>query len=424
VLLVALMAVAMMTIQGSIALSTSFSNISRSIASRASTDTSANVEAGITEARARLMGLPATNPKLIGDPLATLNLVAPAPNPLWSAYVLTSSSWSFANDPGYNVAYTNYIPVASLTTTTIAANSVQNKLPYWAKIRHKREFDAEQDGHSPAHAHYLDGDGSTATHTAASPGNFIYYGYIAGSSTPREFTTAGATSFPPVEIVKSYSGSGSTQKAVQVYMAHDPGPALPSAIFSEGNVTFNNGGSYNGTDNCGVASAKPPVYTKNPATTAGVGWTVYQPSAPTSGPIDFDIQGAINTLKAGATVLTADPPGGTYGSATNYVTVYSNTSSPLNVGGLKLQGVTGYGLLLVDGDLDFDDTTYWYGLVYVTGTVTFEAKNAHKAYLYGGLLAGGSVVSIDNGMVVNYDSCQIAKAMVSKPLKALRWRRL
>lgn len=223
--------------------------------------------------------------------------------------------------------------------------------------------------------------------------------------------------------MKSYGKSGSTQTVLQVYMAHDPGPALPSAIFSRGNVNFNNGGSYNGTDNCGASGAKPPVYTKNPATTTGAGWTVYQPSAPTSGTTDFDIQGAINTLKAGATVLTTDQSGTNFGSATNYVTVYSNTSSPLNIGGLELKALTGYGLLLVEGDLIIEDTTVWNGLIYVTGTVTFGAKSGHKAYLYGGLLAG-SVVSIDTGTVVNYDSCQIAESMATKPLKALRWRRL
>lgn len=91
-LLVALMAVAIMTIQGSIALSTSFVNISRSVSTRVIADASRNAQAGIEEARARLMGLPATNLKLIGDPLATLNLALPAPNLLWSAYILTSSS--------------------------------------------------------------------------------------------------------------------------------------------------------------------------------------------------------------------------------------------------------------------------------------------------------------------------------------------
>jgi hypothetical protein len=91
-LLVAMLGIAIMAIQGSIAASTSLNNITTSVKSRSVQDASAVAEAGIAEAKARLQGLPGTNARLIGDPLATLNLVNPAPNALWTAYILTSNN--------------------------------------------------------------------------------------------------------------------------------------------------------------------------------------------------------------------------------------------------------------------------------------------------------------------------------------------
>src|SRR2546429_6226150 len=49
-------------------------------------------------------------------------------------------------------------------------NGLQTAIPYWIKIRHKREYDAELEGHTPATPHYVDGDTSTqGNHTAANP---------------------------------------------------------------------------------------------------------------------------------------------------------------------------------------------------------------------------------------------------------------
>jgi hypothetical protein len=71
------------------------------------------------------------------------------------------------------------------------------------------------------------------------------------------------------------------------------------------------------------------------------------------GTLNIDIQSLMNSFRPSATsTITADQNGATYGSSTNYVTVYSDTDSPSNTQGLKLQNVTGYGILLVKGDLN------------------------------------------------------------------------
>src|SRR5262249_7450739 len=114
------------------------------------------------------------------------------------------------------------------------------------------------------------------------------------------------------------------------------------------------------------------------------------PSTPQHGALDLDIPGYIESLKANATTtLTADQNGGNYGSATNYFTVYSDTDNPPNNQGLKLQNVTGYGILLVKGDLTLGGGFQWNGLILATGSVTL--KRSRGWYKYSGTCFHGNV---------------------------------
>ena len=109
----------------------------------------AAAEAGLEEARARLIGS-AADATFAGDPAAT-------PNAAWTSYILTTNTWHTPNDPHYDAARTNYVPTtASRTNTTITVNSLQTAIAYWVKLRHKREYDAEQAGHTVAVPHYYD----------------------------------------------------------------------------------------------------------------------------------------------------------------------------------------------------------------------------------------------------------------------------
>ncbi|HEV8539719.1 MAG TPA: hypothetical protein VGQ60_01025, partial [Nitrospiraceae bacterium] len=241
------MAVAVMTIQGSVAISTSLNNITTSTHIHAVTDGEELVEAGISEARSRLKGVSAVN-NMIADPLALLGL----PNATWAAYLLAVPSWTLSKDPeyvsNYTNLYTNYIPTtSSLTATTINLNSLQSALKYWVKMRHKREYDAELEGHTTGHPHYKDSDGSTAVHTTASPGNVVWYGYNGGTTggLPIEFTATGfpgwvglnPTGLYPVELVKAYGTSGTITKVGQAYMTHQL-PQVPGALYAKGNIAI------------------------------------------------------------------------------------------------------------------------------------------------------------------------------------------
>src|SRR5262249_58238881 len=97
------------------------------------------------------------------------------------------------------------------------------------------------------------------------------------------------------------------------------------------------------------------------------------PASPQHGALDLDIPGYIESLQANATTtLTADQNGATYGSSTNYTTVYSDTDNPPNNQGLKQQNVTGYGILLVKGDLTLGGGFQWNGLILSTRSLTLN----------------------------------------------------
>lgn len=377
-------------------------------------------QAGIEEARARLAGTPSTNPNLISDPRAT-------PNPLWSAYILTSNAWSASADPDYSGDYTNYIPTPGFpTATAVSVNSLQNTLPYFVKITHKTEYHVERAGHDPSHPHYLDDDGSTTgSHTTSTPGNVIHYGYYpATAATPVQFTSATPPAATrPVKLITAYARTQTGLKVFEVEVVRRVGPKVVAPLYAKGNITINgSAGFMSGNDHCDEAAPLPPVYMKDPATITGNPDPTYEgtPAAPEQGPLDVDIQAYVDELKSGAMVLTEDQNGEDFGSASNYVTIYSNTANPYNVNGLKIQNGTGYGTLLVDGDLVLGGGFDWNGVILVTGMITFNG-GGDQIKILGGIFAH-QVVDVSGHVDARYDSCHVTNSFLAQPLKIIRWK--
>ncbi len=420
ILAMILLLLPVVTLLGAVAITISTADVEISGNYKATVCALAAAEAGLEEARTRLIGS-AVDTTFAGDPAAN-------PNAAWTAYILTITTWQTSHDPQYNAARTNDVPTtASRTNTTITANSLQTPIAYWVKLQHKREYDAEQAGHTVAVPHYYDGDGSTTPHTAAAPGSLLYYGYgnPATPATAVPFTTASATAFQPVEMLTAYGHSGGSVQALTIEVVHDPGPPLPAVIYSKTNfIGHGSAMTISGLDQCGVAPAIGSVYTLAPGTTSlsGSPTLLGNPSTPQSGPMNIDIAGSINRLKAGATVVTTDQNGTNIGSASEYVTVYSNTTNPVNAGGLTMQNGTGYGLLLVQGDLVMGGGFVWNGLILVSGNVTFNGGGG-AANIRGAIL-GGSFESVNGGVDLGYDSCKIKEAFRRMPLRVLSWREL
>ena len=258
-------------------------------------------------------------------------------------------------------------------------------------------------------------------------GGIAYSAYLSNDSIDGVSSVTDSNKRVMLTTVATKSNDNSkavVQTVVQLYT----GVTSPATIYSKGDVTGNGSSlTINGNDECGAESALAPIYTKSPAATGlnGTPTLTGSPSTPQTGSLDLDIQAMINTLKGSAAyTLTDDTSNATYGTSTSYKTVYSNTSSPPNVNGLKLNNVTGYGILLIDGDLVLGGGFTWYGPIVVTGSVTLNGGGG-GINVRGQILSGTSTltdVTINGGNVIKYNSCEIKKAFATQPLVVLNWK--
>src|SRR5262247_2981245 len=277
----------------------------------------------------------------------------------------------------------------------------------------------------------LNGYSSTTDDIALASGtmnNVSYVAYLTNDSADGASNTTDSNG--KVLITSVATGPNNSKAQVQIVVTASPPPSSPATIYSKGDVTGNGSSlTVSGNDACGAGTALAPIYTKDPATTSlnGSPTLTGSPSTPQHGTLDIDIPGYIDSLKAGATTLTADQNGATYGSATNYQTVYSWPDDPdhFNNQGLKLQNVTGYGILLVKGDLELGGGFQWNGVIIVTGSVTLNGGGGNAINIYGQIFSGTSTltdVTINGGNTIGYDSCKVKKAMAGSPLKVLNWK--
>ena len=417
VLLICLCIMALLSIFGLIAIDATTTELKAAGSQKVSLQSFFAAESGISEAMRRLKESSSSS-DYMGDTATPL-----VPN--WSAYLLTADSWTTADDSHYDSGLTNYIPTSSsFTNTTIQANSKQSNISYFVRIRHKREYDADQSGNAISYPHYFDDDGSTASSTSAAQGNIVYYGYgdSSRSTTALQFTTSSATKHFPVEIITTYGMSGDSFNVTEAEVFRNPGIAVVGAIYSEGDLTGNgNSATISGVDHCGSGPDLPAIYTLDPATSSISGVTV--DGAIESGTDDLDLGNYVDVMKdstSSMTTLSADVNGATYGSAGGFVTVYSETSG--NVGGLNMRNVDGHGTLIVEGDLTMGGGFTWTGLVVVTGTLTFNGGGSGVNIT--GAVMSQDAVDLNGGLEISYDSCVVNEAFSSLSYELINWRQL
>jgi hypothetical protein len=280
----------------------------------------------------------------------------------------------------------------------------------------------------------LDGYSATATtdDQAIATGTIdgiVYSAYVTNDAIAPDTISSETDTNKKVMITTVATKSSDNSKAVvQTVVRLYTGVSSPATIYSKGDVTGNGSSlTINGSDECGVETALAPIYTKSPATTNLNGSPTLSgsPSTPQTGSLDLGIQAMIDSLKSSATyTLTEDTQNANYGTSTSYKTVYSDTNNPPNVNGLKLNNVTGYGLLLIEGDLVLGGGFTWYGPILVTGSVTLNGGGG-GINIHGQILSGTSTltdVTINGGNVINYNSCDIKKAFATQPLTVVNWK--
>jgi len=234
-----------------------------------------------------------------------------------------------------------------------------------------------------------------------------------------------------VMITSVATGPNNTTSIVQTTVKlYSFSTSSPAAMYSKDNVTLNGSSiSIDGNDNssCGGGNLAP-VYTMDPATTTTNGSPDLSgsPSTPQHGSTDIDLQAYIDAIKGSANyTLTEDSSGSTYGSSTNFVTVYADALGTQADGELRLNNVDGYGILLVEGDLQLAGNINWNGIIIVTGVITTSGGGSNSKNILGQVYSGSSSLgdsTINGSVVIGYHSCNVKKALSSQPLKMVNWK--
>jgi len=415
-LVAALILMAVLSVLGATVLTATSTEISISGNYRRGLESFYLAEAGIAEGRARMRGDLFSNSQLIEDPNAY--------DPRWTAYILTSSSWSSAEDATFYKGYTNYFPFhGNQSHSSVKPNSLQQDLPYWVKMKHKTEYDAEREGHRSTTPHYLDSDGSLGRHTRANPGNVIVYGYpTADSSMPMEFTSLilEEGSYPVERIVASAGGKGGSV-TLEVDVVHPPTPHVLAAIYAKNGVSFSGPlNTISGHDQCGATVSRPPIYTSGTSLVTGSASLIGVPSSPQQGDLELNLLQTMDLFKQGARLITTHQSGVTWGTASSSETVFVDSSTKL--GGLSIRNVRGHGILLMSDDVTLEGPVEWKGLVISTGKI-YVNGTAGQVQIEGGIWVG-ELIDLSGSLNVSYDSCVIKTAILGKPLIVRKWKQM
>lgn len=76
-------------------------------------------------------------------------------------------------------------------------------------------------------------------------------------------------------------------------------------------------------------------------------------------------------------------------------------------GDLEIRASDGYGILLVDGNLEVKGDFLWHGLIIINGDFRFSG-GGNKA-IYGAVIATGSAIRMDGGVDIYYDCASLSK---------------
>lgn len=259
-----------------------------------------------------------------------------------------------------------------------------------------------------------------------------------------------AAAVPSLRLT-SYGTMGSATRTLQA-VAVPPPTVLPPAALSVAAPTTIQGLQtvIAGTDRCGN-NHQPAVHTPLAEIQAGLP-TVQALSAPTllgTSEITYngatlDIQGLVDALQPYAnfaytvthaiqTASTRSGPGDGWGRPEEpAVTSDPSTCAVYHVihyetGGTSLtlhQGVTGCGLLLVEGNLTIQEDFSWHGLILVTGVLTMATSTPHAQRITGAVLAGGTVGTNVLGEHVHLGYCSTAVSLRHLPWRMVDWREM
>jgi len=281
-------------------------------------------------------------------------------------------------------------------------------------------------------------DDSALASSSTLVSGYSYNAYLTNDSSEGASSTTDSNS---KVMITSVATGPNNAKAIVIttVQLYNFSASSPAVLYSKDNTTLN-GSSINISGNdagtCGGSNLSAVYVYSDPS--ANNTHTITQNGNPTltgnpatqTGTTNLDLQSYVDSLKGGASVtLTADVSAGgngttSYGSSTNYVTVYSDATQQAD-GELRLNNVTGYGILLVKGNLQFAGNIDWHGIIIATGVVTASGGGSNSKNIQGQVYSGASSLgdtTVSGSVTIGYNSCDVKKALSSQPLKVVDWR--
>jgi Tfp pilus assembly protein PilX len=342
-------------------------------------------EAGLEEARERLR---TTSSSPIPDSHQT--------SAQWRAFIGTESQ---VNGKGYN----------NTNTMHYRTDSIQTALNYSVVIQHQ----------------------------VNASGQILYWGDANADGQPERNTTVGGNIYLITSECVFRDARKSLQLEVVPMLPIDP----PAALYVEANTTIQGSStSVRGEDFCGTSN-KPGIATILDESTIrlnGSHPTITGDPAISDYVTNLPVTEMVNELKAYAdhsytsnsdTVTGSATPGPGDGWGNPVVTSQSSPSTcatfeivyyNTNNTDVKLSGgVTGCGILLIDGDLYVNGGFTWYGMVVATGSITFLGGGEKN--ISGAVISGGSANADVVGGNTAILRCSAALDPRKVPLRVLTW---
>ncbi len=299
---------------------------------------------------------------------------------------------TIAGSPGKNWRY--FIGNAASATTIFGYNdtdadhnlsaSLQSNLDYTVMIRHKTETDIDID---------LNADGDKD--------DVVFWGDADGDYNYEENLTDGK----PIEVITSHGTDSGANKIITIEERNEPAffdP--PAALYANGDLNKNGvaGFARGACPGCNPACTAIPdvVTTINASSTyEATDWAAGTSTPPLLIKDETDIypvasvtsqlsNDADNTVTPGS----YNNPSG-WGSAGSYEITCCN-------GDLTVNGLTGYGILVVDGDFVAGGAITWEGIIIVHGTSTL---NGGGDLIITGAFISDAIFSVNGTPKIQYD---------------------
>lgn len=426
--------------------------------------------AGLEEARGRLLSRNPTSfkstaptliptPLLVGQPVYIINPVAGENVAPWdpaSNYPDTEFNPEFLSS---GFALPNPSPSTNSVSTVAGIQGPSFK---WVRINAVSEMslnldvdnDANKDQTTPI---YYENSKLNTTSTGFQVFEITSFAILANGSqkllqylvapVPINFPVVPLTSLPALTVAGS-TANGVVFNAPTSNGYYVSGLDLPTVPFCAAGSSVPAIGVFDTTDKntvkAGIPLANQPNYTGSAGVpdveVSGVFGTLQTPS-------QFDAlaqslaQSADVTIPSGPT--TYPLPTVTGSALTSLGMISSNPMTVVINGNLDLNGwhYTGYGLLLVTGNLNYDPDASWKGMVLVIGQGTVTGSNAGSGEFDGAfiaaktrdasgtLLADLGTASVNfapgmGGVGMRYSSCWVKKAMPAANYKILSFREI